>query len=216
MGTEGRVGVVTGEGVVFTDQGEGLRGEVSIFDLYSSVTSWGRAKSAPLRPLRSRNAFWSVLLLFGEQERWAQSEHNFECVYVCVCVCVCEHMCVHLRITWPKNKMHVKKKKKIKKIRKATAAKYTQKRDLFWWYLQSLCEKERKGKSPAWWGRGDLQTSVIIFIKISLCLHSRQPFRSAHRYIHPPLCSAQSVFASPAGAVYGEHGVMEGRRQKAS
>lgn len=146
MGTEGRVGVVTGEGVVFTDQGEGLRGEVSIFDLYSSVTSWGRAKSAPLRPLRSRNAFWSVLLLFGEQERWAQSEHNFECVYVCVCVCVCEHMCVHLRITWPKNKMHVKKKKKIKKIRKATAAKYTQKRDLFWWYLQSLCEKERKGK----------------------------------------------------------------------
>lgn len=39
VGTEGRVGVVTGEGVVFTDQGEGLRGEVSIFDLYSSVTS---------------------------------------------------------------------------------------------------------------------------------------------------------------------------------
>lgn len=36
VGTEG-VGVVTGEGAVFTDQGEGLRGEVSIFDLYSSV-----------------------------------------------------------------------------------------------------------------------------------------------------------------------------------
>lgn len=47
-------------------------------------------------------------------------------------------------------------------------------------------------------GGGDLQTSVIIFIKISLCLHAHGPFHSALRYIiHSPLCSARSVFTPP-------------------
>lgn len=58
--------------------------------------------------------------------------------------------------------------------------------------------KKGKEEVPLDGGRGDLQTSVIIFIKISLCLHSRQPFRSALRYIHPPLCSAQSVSSLPS------------------
>lgn len=53
--------------VLYDRNEEELRGEVSICDLYSPVTSWGHAKRATLHLLRSWNAFQSVLSSFGEQ-----------------------------------------------------------------------------------------------------------------------------------------------------
>lgn len=85
-GLEGEVGGVTGGGAVLIDrEEEELKGEVSTFDLYSSVTSWGHVKRATLSirapPVKEEmEHFYSlcISLSFGEkQDQWTQFRHNF-------------------------------------------------------------------------------------------------------------------------------------------
>lgn len=141
VGTKGRwAGLQVG--AVLTDQEEEeLKGEVSIFDLYSSVTSWGHVKRVTLSsrapPVEDMERF-SVFSLFV----W-RATRAVNTVSTHLLVCVFPHWIRLHENHMTKNKKNVKKNKQRKQ---GTAAKYTHKRDPFWWYLQSLCEKERRDR----------------------------------------------------------------------
>lgn len=70
-------------GAVLTDQEEEeLKGEVSTFDLYSSVTSWGHVKRVTLSieapPIKEEMERLCISPSSGEKrDQWTQFQHNF-------------------------------------------------------------------------------------------------------------------------------------------
>lgn len=143
----GNVGGVTGGGVLIDQEEEELKGEVSIFDLCSSSASWGRVKRvtlslSELRHVR-RKHFQSLRFSLTWREK-KTSEHSFNTTFS---VCIPS-------LNPPAQKSQNQTKECLKKeTERGTAARYTHKRDPFWWYIQSLCEEERNWASPLT-GRG--------------------------------------------------------------
>lgn len=91
-----------------------------------------------LSELRQLRRKWSVFAFLSRLERNKTSEHSFNTTFS---VCIPS-------LNPPARKSHNQTKRMLKKRKQGTAAKYTHKRVPFWWYLQSLCEKERKWGSP--------------------------------------------------------------------
>lgn len=162
LGLEGR-----GDGrgyrweAVLTEQEGKLKGEVSILDLYSSVTSWGHLKRAP--PTGKEPKLFGLFSLFAFRERQARVNTVSTQLFL-VCVCSLHWVRLHGNHRNKNVENVFFEKKKKEQEQQGTAAKYTHKKDSFWWYLQSRCEKRKEtmtGSSST--GRDDLHICDYLY-----------------------------------------------------
>lgn len=148
-----------GRGGPYWPKGGGAKWEVSTFDLYSSVTSWGHVKRET-RSIRGLtvNGKRSVLAssqfsVVRRQTRPVNTDSTQLLARVCVCS-LAESSCT--KITWP-NRNNVSLKKESKGLQLNTHITGNP----LWWYLHHSVRQKRKRGSPLTWGEDDLQTSQV-------------------------------------------------------
>lgn len=184
LGLEGR-----GDGrgyrweAVLTEQEGKLKGEVSILDLYSSVTSWGHLKRAP--PTGKEPKLFGLFSLFAFRERQARVNTVSTQLFL---VCVCSLHWVRLHGNHRnKNVENVffgkkKKNKNSKGLQLNTHIRRIHFGDIY----NHAVRKERKRWRAPLLRAGMIYISVIIFIQISFCYHSCLGDSSSPR-VHPSL-----------------------------
>lgn len=171
---------------VLTEQEEKLKGEVSILDLCSSVTSWGHVTRAPPSGEEPK-LFGLFFSLFAFRER--QARVNTVSTQLLVCACSLRWVRLHgnhRKQKWWKCFCFKKKENENNKYSKGLQLNTHIRRIHFGDIYNHAVRKERKRwRAPLLWAEM-IYISVIIFIQISLCYRSCLGDSSSPR-VHPSL-----------------------------